>query len=70
MVDKYQVVSPENIHISNIIQTEQVLVENADMHAIIMKEDMNLKESKEGQRGGLGGRKGKGDDIIELFLFI
>jgi hypothetical protein len=40
------------------------------MHAIMTKEDTTWEESKEGHGGGLGGRKGKGDDAIVLFLFI
>jgi hypothetical protein len=66
MIIQYQIISPENIHASNILQTEQVIHKNIYVHvhvhetAIKENETMNLKEGKEGYMRGFGGRKGEG----------
>lgn len=68
-IDQCQMVYPENIHRSNIIQTEQVIFRNVyvysytHVHVRISgeKEAMNLKESGEGYLEELGGSKWKGE---------
>lgn len=55
-------VSPENIHASNIIQTEQVTFKDMYVYThthqqSIEKEFMNSKESKDEYIGGVKGEK-------------
>ena len=52
-VIQYQMVSPENIHKSNIIQADQAVFMYLGTHKHKMKtETMNLKERKEGYTEG------------------
>ena len=59
--------SPGNMHVSNIIETEQVIMRthtHTHTHTYILtmqKEAMNLKVSKAGYMGGFVGRKGEGE---------
>lgn len=65
--------SPENLHLSNITQTEQVLPRNryvlyihtcVHTHSITRKkEDMHLMERRERYIGKFRGRKGKGKTL-------
>ena len=60
-------VIPQNIHTSNIIWTEQVILRNIYvykniyiyMHAIDARRDHDLKERSEGYMGRFHGRKDK-----------
>jgi len=70
LVIQSQVVSPENIHICNIVLIEQVLLRSIYILYVtytyaysnkLKTEAINLKENKEGCMGGLAGRKGTGD---------
>ena len=60
LVIQYQMVSSENIHVNNIIQTEQVVFMNLGAHTHNAKEVMNLKKSKVCYVRGFGGRTRKG----------
>lgn len=64
MVIQYQMVSSENIHVSNIIQTEQVISRNIYIYimhltSIVEKKAMDLTQKQGTIMGGLGRRKGK-----------
>lgn len=62
-------ISPENIHVSNIIWNQQALFRtisvytNRYIHAIIVKMDMHLKEGKEEYMRRFGGKEGRNDII-------
>lgn len=70
LVAHYQILSPESIHISNIILTEQVLVRtiyvymNAYMHVITISRKRGHEFDREGE-WHVGGRKGEGE-ILSL----
>ena len=57
MVIQHRTVIPESIHTRSIPQTEQALLGN--MYVCTYKEAVSFKESKEGNKEGLGGRKRK-----------
>lgn len=67
MIVRWQTVIPENIHTTNITQTQPVILENICAYtnmcthtiAINKKEAMYLKNSWEHYMGDFGGRKGK-----------
>lgn len=66
LVMQYEVVSPKNIHMSNIILTEQIIFRNMCVQAytythvtIIKKGAMSLKENKKEYMGGTAGKNGK-----------
>lgn len=48
-----QMISPENMHTSNIIQTGQVIVRNTHIHVTTINENevMNVKEGYTGGKG-------------------
>lgn len=57
LVIQHHTVIPESTHVSSITQTEQAILGN--IYVCTYKEAVSLKESKEGNKEGLGGRKRK-----------
>lgn len=63
LLAQYQMVSPENIHTSNIIWAEQVIFRDICVYTTTLseKEAKILKKNMEGYKETSGGRKGKGE---------
>lgn len=63
---QHQTVSPENVHRSNAVQTEQGVFSMYEYACTRIKKDINLKESKEGVYGMVWRqeREGRSDMII------
>lgn len=72
MVTQYPIVSPENMHTTNIRQAEWVIFSNTYEYTytcicmqpqLIQNELIHMKESGEGERRRFGDSKGKGEMI-------
>jgi hypothetical protein len=57
----YQMVSPENILKSNIIQTEHIVFRNIYIYITMNKRGHEFEKEQEWYMGGLRGKKRKGE---------